>query len=85
MAGIPIAWSRYSEELGTYYHGGLVDRIVHVAPQAGAAALPAGRDRGELLREATRRADRKGAEQAFLESVGVPAPAPRPQPPAQRP
>jgi hypothetical protein len=33
-AGIPLAGSRYSQELGGYYHGGLVDRLLHVAPHA---------------------------------------------------
>jgi hypothetical protein len=32
--GIPLAGSRYSQELGGYYHGGLVDRLIHVAPHA---------------------------------------------------
>jgi hypothetical protein len=32
--GIPLAGSRYSQELGGYYHGGLVDRVLHVAPHA---------------------------------------------------
>jgi hypothetical protein len=32
-AGIPLAGARYSSELGTFYHGGLVDRLVHVVPQ----------------------------------------------------
>lgn len=30
--GVPLAGSRYSRELGTYYTGGLVNRVVHVAP-----------------------------------------------------
>jgi hypothetical protein len=33
-AGIPLAGSRYSQELGGYYQGGLVDRLIHVAPHA---------------------------------------------------
>src|SRR5262249_28302359 len=33
-ADIPLAGSRYSQELGGYYHGGLVDRVLHVAPHA---------------------------------------------------
>ncbi len=33
-AGVPLAGSRYSQELGGYYHGGLVDRLIHVAPHA---------------------------------------------------
>jgi hypothetical protein len=33
-AGVPLAGSRYSQELGGYYHGGLLDRVVHVAPHA---------------------------------------------------
>jgi len=42
--------------------GGRKQEVPH--PVA-AAALPAGRDRAEVLREATRRADRKGAEEIF--------------------
>lgn len=34
LAHVPLAGSRYSQELGGYYHGGLVDRLVHVVPQA---------------------------------------------------
>ncbi len=45
MAGIPLVGARYSQELGTYYQGGLVGRIVHVAPrglwQMLSTALPA--------------------------------------------
>jgi hypothetical protein len=45
MAGIPVVGARYSQELGTYYQGGLVGRIVHVAPrglwQMLSTALPA--------------------------------------------
>jgi hypothetical protein len=33
-AGVPLAGSRYSQELGGYYHGGLLDRVIHVAPHA---------------------------------------------------
>ena len=33
-AGVPVAGARYSQELGGYYHGGLVDRLIHVAPHA---------------------------------------------------
>ncbi|HEX4865489.1 MAG TPA: hypothetical protein VFV02_15570 [Acidimicrobiales bacterium] len=32
MAGVPIAGSRYSQELGGYYQGGLLSRLVHVLP-----------------------------------------------------
>ncbi|HEY3810123.1 MAG TPA: hypothetical protein VGL49_01720 [Acidimicrobiales bacterium] len=32
--GVPVAGARYSQELGGYYQGGLVDRLVHVAPHA---------------------------------------------------
>lgn len=32
VAGIPIAGSRYSLELGAYYQGGLLNRLVHVFP-----------------------------------------------------
>lgn len=31
-AGVPVAGSRYSQELGGYYSGGLQDRLVHVVP-----------------------------------------------------
>jgi hypothetical protein len=34
VAGVPLAGSRYSEELGGFYQGGLVDRLIHVAPHA---------------------------------------------------
>lgn len=34
IAGIPIAGSLYSGELGTYYRGGLVNRVVHVVPHS---------------------------------------------------
>ena len=44
-AGIPLAGSRYSQELGAYYRGSLGDRLVHVLPAAAHAfasvALPA--------------------------------------------
>jgi hypothetical protein len=33
-SGVPLAGSRYSQELGGYYHGGLIDRLLHVAPHA---------------------------------------------------
>jgi hypothetical protein len=33
-AHVPLAGSRYSQELGSYYHGGMVDRLLHVVPQA---------------------------------------------------
>jgi hypothetical protein len=32
--GVPLAGSHYSQELGVYYQGGLVDRLTHVAPHA---------------------------------------------------
>jgi hypothetical protein len=45
MAHVPLVGARYSQELGTYYQGGLVGRIVHVAPhglwQMLSTALPA--------------------------------------------
>ena len=45
IAGVPVAGSRYSQELGVYYSGGLVGRIIHVAPhglwQMLSTALPA--------------------------------------------
>ena len=31
-SGVPIAGSRYSEELGAYYQGGLGGRLIHVVP-----------------------------------------------------
>jgi hypothetical protein len=34
VAGIPLAGARYSSELGTYYHGGLASRLVHVLPHS---------------------------------------------------
>lgn len=45
VGGVALAGSRYSQELGGYYSGGLVARLVHVAPTALAqyfsTALPA--------------------------------------------
>lgn len=45
MAGVPLVGARYSQELGTYYQGGMVGRLVHVAPrglwQMLSTALPA--------------------------------------------
>jgi hypothetical protein len=32
VTGVPLAGSRYSQELGGYYQGGLLSRVVHVAP-----------------------------------------------------
>ena len=32
MAGVPIAGTRYSQELGGYYQGGLANRLLHVLP-----------------------------------------------------
>jgi hypothetical protein len=32
--GVPVAGARYSQELGGYYQGGLLDRLGHVAPHA---------------------------------------------------
>ncbi len=44
-SGVPIAGSRYSQELGAFYQGGLLSRVVHVAPhglwQMLSTALPA--------------------------------------------
>jgi hypothetical protein len=34
IAGVPLAGSRYSLELGGYYRGGFADRVFHVAPHA---------------------------------------------------
>ena len=34
IAGVPLAGSRYSLELGGYYRGGFADRLLHVAPHA---------------------------------------------------
>ena len=33
-AGIPLAGARYSQELGGYYQGGLLGRLVHVLPRS---------------------------------------------------
>jgi hypothetical protein len=33
-AGLPLAGSRYAQELGAYYQGSLADRLVHVFPQS---------------------------------------------------
>jgi hypothetical protein len=33
VAGVPVAGSRYSQELGAYYSGGLAGRLVHVFPK----------------------------------------------------
>lgn len=33
-AGVPLIGSRYSSELGGYYHGNLLDRVVHVLPHS---------------------------------------------------
>ncbi len=45
VGGVPLAGSRYSQELGSYYHGGLINRLIHVAPhglwQMLSTALPA--------------------------------------------
>jgi hypothetical protein len=45
IGGIPLAGSRYSVELGGYFHGGLIARLLHVAPrglwQMLSTALPA--------------------------------------------
>ena len=45
ISGIPLAGARYSQELGAYYQGSLLSRIVHVAPrglwQMLSTALPA--------------------------------------------
>jgi hypothetical protein len=45
VGGVPLEGSRYSEELGGYYSGGLVSRLVHVVPSSlvhyFAVALPA--------------------------------------------
>ncbi len=32
--GVPVAGARYSQELGGFYQGGLLDRLIHVAPHA---------------------------------------------------
>jgi hypothetical protein len=34
VTGTPVAGSRYSQELGGYYSGGVVDRLIHVVPSA---------------------------------------------------
>jgi hypothetical protein len=34
VAGVPLAGAKYSSELGTYYHGGLASRVVHVLPHS---------------------------------------------------
>jgi hypothetical protein len=34
VSGLPLAGSRYSQELGAYYHGGLSSRLTNVAPDA---------------------------------------------------
>ncbi len=45
VAGIPLAGARYSQELGGYYQGGLLHRLVHVVPRSGwhllSGAIPA--------------------------------------------
>jgi hypothetical protein len=45
VAGIPLTGSRYSTELGTFYQGNLLDRVVHVLPHSSwhllASAIPA--------------------------------------------
>jgi hypothetical protein len=45
IAGVPLVGARYSQELGTYYQGGMVGRLLHVAPrglwQMLSTALPA--------------------------------------------
>jgi hypothetical protein len=45
VAGVPITGARYSAELGAYYHGGMVSRLIHVTPhglwQMVSTALPA--------------------------------------------
>jgi len=44
-AGVPVAGSLYTEQLGGYYHGGLLGRLIHVVPhslwQMLSTALPA--------------------------------------------
>ena len=52
IAGVPVAGSRYSQELGVYYSGGLVGRIIHVAPH-GVFTRDARRG-GVIIREAPR-------------------------------
>lgn len=34
LGGVPLAGSRYSQELGSYYSGGWVDRLTHVLPSS---------------------------------------------------
>ncbi|HUE58651.1 MAG TPA: phospholipid carrier-dependent glycosyltransferase [Acidimicrobiales bacterium] len=34
VSGVPIAGARYSQELGGYYQGGLLSRLVHVLPHS---------------------------------------------------
>lgn len=45
IAGVPLAGARYSQELGGYYSGGLLGRLVHVLPSSTlhllSTALPA--------------------------------------------
>jgi hypothetical protein len=45
VAGVPVTGSRYSSELGAFYQGNLVDRVVHVIPHSTwhllATAIPA--------------------------------------------
>ncbi len=45
IAGVPVTGARYSAELGAYYHGGMLARLVHVTPhglwQLLSTALPA--------------------------------------------
>jgi hypothetical protein len=45
VAGVPITGARYSAELGAYYHGSMLSRLVHVTPhglwQMFSTALPA--------------------------------------------
>ena len=45
VAGVPLAGSRYTMELGGFYQGGLVERVLHVLPQSAwqllATAIPA--------------------------------------------
>lgn len=45
VEGIPLAGARYSAELGGFYQGGLVNRLIHVFPKSGwhmlATAIPA--------------------------------------------
>jgi hypothetical protein len=45
IAGVPVTGSRYSTELGAYYHGNLVHRVLYVLPHSGwhllVTAIPA--------------------------------------------